>query len=66
MNDQAEEIDADQGREFGFAGVALAKLVGDFDDLQTAAGRKDDVDQDLEAVGRKTGSQARDDLRAES
>ena len=62
MNDQAEEIDADQGREFGLAGVALAELVGEFDNLQTAAGRKDNVDQDLEAVGRKTRSQARDDF----
>ena len=62
MNDQAKKVDANQRRQFGLAGVALTEAVGNFDNIETAARRKNHIDQDLETVGRKTRSETRDDL----
>ena len=65
MDDEPEEIQADQRRQLRFAGLARAKDVGRFDDLEAAAGGQHDIDEDLEAVGRKPRREPRDDVAAD-
>ena len=65
MRDEPEKIEADQRRQLRFAGLARAEDVRDLDDFQAAAAGEDDVDENLEAVGRKPRREARDDLAAD-
>ena len=66
VNDEAEKVDADQRRQFRFAGMPLSERVGNLDDVQTTAGRQNHVDQNLETVGRQAWSKTRDDLSPKS
>ena len=65
VGDKAKKIEADQWRQFRFAGDSLAKAVWRLDDLQLVACAQDDVDQDLEAVRRQPRREASDDVTAD-
>ena len=52
MDDEAKKVEADQRRQFGLARLPLTEHVMRLGDFELAFGRQNDVDENLEAVGR--------------